>query len=605
MYLRHLGHGQAAAKLQQYWLRDPQDLPFAPKIERKALISLVQKGLKYNQIEHSKVRISVTPGEVSIDTMKSAAKSDTSPAAFYFGPQTSRARASASSDDVFSNSGLAPAASINGFNKTKSELTQDGPRAIAQSTSKHISSNHTNGPNGVSDAQPLAQQRAIESHEQPHQPTYSTEYGQTLNGMDIDEGSPQPLEPQLVSTLIEGFSKAIQSESVKDLGPISSPLTFADRQSVLHAVWNPDPQRSILALGGVGLCQLLHFTDRANTKEPNKVEIFQSQEISMVTSMAWSPDGAVLAIAARIGSTDAVGNVSTWTADGKALDELSAAQDLVLKLRWNTQGGMLLGITATGDSSSSLIAWDMHTTQAFPIQCGNVITDAIWTGENAVTLCGAGALGRWDVWSSQGISWAQKANPEIAEQDWTHIFYEPSLEACHVFAEESAHIASINSLGVVNNLRQIHSDSITQISGGHPRPVFVTSSLDGSVKVWEHALRPVSTLQFGQDSPPLTAALNGQSSLLAAANQNKVLVWDSSGRQVPIASLKVDLGKGLKLSLPNGNNADRDSGIGDDGTEDGLSEPSVSLDWDSSGKRLALGIGNQVCIRRCLECETC
>ena len=46
-------------KLQQFWLRDkdPQSLPFAQRIDRRALIALVQKGLKYHQIEqvHSKV----------------------------------------------------------------------------------------------------------------------------------------------------------------------------------------------------------------------------------------------------------------------------------------------------------------------------------------------------------------------------------------------------------------------------------------------------------------------------------------------------------------------------------------------------------------------
>ena len=54
-----LGYGQAAVKLQQFWLqeKDPQSLPFAQRIDRRALVALVHKGLKYHQIEqlHSKV----------------------------------------------------------------------------------------------------------------------------------------------------------------------------------------------------------------------------------------------------------------------------------------------------------------------------------------------------------------------------------------------------------------------------------------------------------------------------------------------------------------------------------------------------------------------
>lgn len=57
-YSHYSGYGQAAVKLQQFWLRDPQALPFAQHVDRRALISLVSKGLKYSQIErlHSKVR---------------------------------------------------------------------------------------------------------------------------------------------------------------------------------------------------------------------------------------------------------------------------------------------------------------------------------------------------------------------------------------------------------------------------------------------------------------------------------------------------------------------------------------------------------------------
>ena len=47
------GHGDAAVKLQRDWLSDPQTLPFAQHIKSHALVSLVQKGLQYYQIEQS------------------------------------------------------------------------------------------------------------------------------------------------------------------------------------------------------------------------------------------------------------------------------------------------------------------------------------------------------------------------------------------------------------------------------------------------------------------------------------------------------------------------------------------------------------------------
>lgn len=53
-----VGHGEAAAKLQRDWLVDPQTLPFAQRIKTHALVSLVQKGLLYHQIEQSVGQVS-------------------------------------------------------------------------------------------------------------------------------------------------------------------------------------------------------------------------------------------------------------------------------------------------------------------------------------------------------------------------------------------------------------------------------------------------------------------------------------------------------------------------------------------------------------------
>jgi hypothetical protein len=39
--------------LQRAWLANPQTLPFAPHIKAHALVSLVQKGLQYHEIEQS------------------------------------------------------------------------------------------------------------------------------------------------------------------------------------------------------------------------------------------------------------------------------------------------------------------------------------------------------------------------------------------------------------------------------------------------------------------------------------------------------------------------------------------------------------------------
>jgi hypothetical protein len=47
------GLGEAAVMLQRAWNHDPQSLPFAPHIKTHALVSLVQKGLYYHELEQS------------------------------------------------------------------------------------------------------------------------------------------------------------------------------------------------------------------------------------------------------------------------------------------------------------------------------------------------------------------------------------------------------------------------------------------------------------------------------------------------------------------------------------------------------------------------
>lgn len=47
--------------LQRAWNPNPQNLPFAPYIQSHALVSLVQKGLQYHDLERSVDQVSRFP----------------------------------------------------------------------------------------------------------------------------------------------------------------------------------------------------------------------------------------------------------------------------------------------------------------------------------------------------------------------------------------------------------------------------------------------------------------------------------------------------------------------------------------------------------------
>ena len=534
-----------------------------------------------------------------------------SAATLFFGSETGRGGTTPDQEQRLRN-GLAISQPSSSSRKIHRDATLNGLAIDLHSSEpapKRLRRDNGNEANNV-DAMHLDQNGFNYEQREPPEPVSPGDYSATedahaVTGMDLDEDTVAAQDPQPILTLTNGQSVASQSDKVEDLSPTTLILTVADRDNIMHTTWNPR-NSAILATGGDALCRLWHLTKEAMIAEQPKEspchDILQPGDSSLVTSMAWSPDGRSLAVATRTDAAEMTGSVCTWTDMGRALDDLTAGQEMVIKLQWNATRPLLLGITSSGDGMSSLIVWEMDSSQALtPVQCDKIITDASWTGASTITVCGHGAIGRWDIYSQQGVIWALKANPQVAQGRWTRIIQSASTENIGVFDEDNSQLMVIDLHGTPIASQQAHKEAITAIANRpilnpmEPTSLLATCSLDGSINYWDTvALQPSYTLKFGQDSPPLALAFSPEGSLLAAASHSKVLVWETKGSNLPIASWKGDLGKAPKMALTNGHAADRDSGIGDDGTEDGMSEPSVSLDWDADGKRLALGVGNQV-----------
>ena len=432
-----------------------------------------------------------------------------------------------------------------------------------------------------------------------------------VNGMDVDgeaDASITGQDPQFVPTLIDGQSIGIQSDKVHDLADHTSILTMPDRDNIMHTAWNTR-EPPILAIGGDALCRIwpnIKTAARADKTNDNSFfDVLSPTASSLVTSMAWSPDGERLAVATRADASDWTGTVSTWNIEGKGCDDLIAGQDMVIKLQWNNSGTLLLGVTSNGNGGSSLTIWEMECSQSFPpIPCDKVISDATWTGDGTITVCGQGAIGRCDISSGLGITWGFGNDQIVANGHWSHVRYDSFLGTTTVADEENGQLVFVDIHGEMNG-KDAHKDAITAITYQPiPNPtnisiqtprLLVTSSLDGTIKYWDaRTARPVYTLTFGRDSPPLALAFSPDGVYLAAATYNKILIWNTEEGSMPKASWKGDMGRSPKTMLANGNGADKDSGIGDD--DDGMSEPHCSLDWDASGRKLALGVGNQVCV---------
>jgi len=442
---------------------------------------------------------------------------------------------------------------------------------------------------------------------EPASPTNHSpvEDGQTTNGMDIDDdadapGSPSP-EEQLILTITNGESIGVQSEKVAELGPQTSILTVPEQMHVEHTAWNPkDP--TILAVGGEALCRLWYISRTAalnDNHQKSYIDLIDLSRGSLVTSMAWSPNGETLAVATRDMSSEWIGFVNLWSKAGKALDELPAVQDMVFALRWSPSGNQLLGITSSGVDTSSLTLWDTQSTQPMlPYQLPNIIVDAAWTSNNQIIICGHNFIASSLLEGGKILTLHNRPGP-LVQQNWTHVRYDSRTHTTALAAEESGVLGLIDASDTLRTFAA-HDAEITALAyqpitnlsaypAGAPR-LLATSSNDGTIKVWD-AKRPFSTvltLSLGYAAPVMAMSYTPDGYLVAAANGNRVMIWNAEAGGLPKASWKGLLGKMSNGSLTNGDGAD--AAIMDEETGD----PNPSLSWDADGGKLALGVGRQV-----------
>lgn len=454
------------------------------------------------------------------------------------------------------------------------------------------------------------------------------------NGMDMDEDvdgegddddddddAPAPDQQQHASsnnnnsnpartlTLTNGESVGVQSDKVRELGPETSLLCVPDK-NVMHTAWNPQDPR-ILATGGEALCRIWTVSTKTiaspegtypEHQQPQQyVDTLDPSDDSWVTTMAWSPDGEILAVATRSDTPGWTGAVSLWDKTGRSRDELLTAPDMVLMFRWNPSGTYLLGITSSGSGSSTLVVWDTRSSDAMPpFELDDVVTDAAWSDDQKLAICGQNLIVQMAI-DAQGIVALHSRNEQEKYQNWTHIRFDAASNTTAIAAEESAVLGIIDALGNLKTTTA-HDAEITALAyqpisnpssyiSTSPR-LLATSSLDGNIRIWD-ANQPFTTvhvLSLGRNTPPMAISFTPDGYLVAAASWNRVLIWNADIGGMPKAGWKGEPGKWQSLAV---NGMDQDSGIGEE--EEG---PTHSLSWDADGGKLAYGLGSQVCIRR-------
>lgn len=408
-------------------------------------------------------------------------------------------------------------------------------------------------------------------------------------------------------TLTNGESVGVQSDKVRELGPETSLLCVPDK-IVMHTAWNPqDPQ--ILATGGDALCRIWTVSTKSiqspegtcpeRQQQQQFVDTLDPSDTSLITAMAWSSDGEILAVATRSDTPGSTGGVSLWDKTGRSRDELMTVPDMILMFRWNPSGTHLLGITSSGRGRSALVVWDTRSSDAMcPLELQDIVTDAAWSDDQKFTICGHNRIVQMSI-ETQSIVALHSRTEEEKYQSWTHIRFDAASNTTAIAAEESAVLGIIDARGNLKTTTA-HDAEITALAYQpisnpssytftSPR-LLATSSLDGNVRIWD-ANQPFTTvhvLSLGHSTPPMAISFTPDGYLVAAASWNRVLIWNAEIGGMPKASWKGEPGKWQSLGV---NGVDQDSGIGEE--DEG---PTHSLSWDADGGKLAYGLGSQVCL---------
>lgn len=429
-------------------------------------------------------------------------------------------------------------------------------------------------------------------------------------GMEVDDNAPEPDDPRM--NLTNGPSVGVQSDRVADLGPETSVLTVPQR-NVLHTAWSPtDPL--LLAVAGDALCRIWTITKFGLEPHPSPnypyVDLLEQGDESVVTAMEWSPNGEILAVATRSDNVERIGDVSLWSKDGKSLDSLLAAQDMIITFKWNPAGTHLLGITSSGMGSSALTVWDIRSLQALPsFPLNNVVTDVAWCDDHKFVVCGNSLVAECMIDSYSNLSFHSQTAPEL-DHKWTYIRYDIVTDTVVVAAEDSATLA-ILKIESRSRTTTAHDAMITAIafepisdassySPGSPRRL-ASSSLDGDIRIWD-VTKPFSilhVLNFGRANPPMAINFTPDGYLVAAASANRVFFWNAETGGAPKAVWRGDpsltsSGQEFHSKTEDSNGTtymDGDSGIGEE--DEGCAH---SLSWDADGGKLAYGTGSQVSI---------
>ncbi|KAF2090197.1 hypothetical protein K490DRAFT_63068 [Saccharata proteae CBS 121410] len=563
-YLQEAGYGRAALALAHDWNDDPENLPFAPKIETHTLLHMLQDGLWFDEI-----RASTSNG--------------TQERRYRFGPDHGR-----------------PFARYNGGAQRRKSSAghRDRKRAVNGNTVDGLAPHpkRKKKSNGVA---PQVNGDAIDNDMNGvvHLPQVESEAIMS----DVESPPEEEIIP-LVTTLSLGESNALQTEKLAELGPSTMYLRVDDPgANAIHTEWSPtEPQ--LLLTAGESLLRMYLIPSTLTSEQQTPAPIFKDIDAGLhrytVTALSWtSPGEAVIgtqeAITAETGETMSKGKIVHLTSNelqgGLQSRLITTILGSVFALRYNASTRLLLSVSSTDVDSSISIYNEFSHDPLHTAQADHPIFAAEWMSDSFFVVAGYSILDIYKIDAERGLSIHKSYRTDVS---WEQLRYDPVCDiiACSSAVEpqlglilpgddeirresfEGEDITGLEFQPMTN--KGLHDDSTPRL--------LATSSDAGfwTIQFW-NAKKPFERLQRFASGSVVEISFSPDGFLLAAAGTDTVTFWDpEAGRAKAKWKPSEDSKDRWDSSLPAGQETELDH----------------KLRWDSDGKKLAYKLGNQIAI---------
>ncbi|KAL3491589.1 hypothetical protein BJX62DRAFT_120694 [Aspergillus germanicus] len=584
-YLQESGHGEAAVTLQRAWNHDPQSLPFAPYIRTHALVSLVQKGLQYYELEKSLDKegnsVPLSPSNYFFGPVSLELETQTGPSESISADQAPVLPTGKVAQDGVAINGHSTAAEAAPQNVIKKSRKSDRMETNGDEVSMEVDS-----ANGI----------AIESKPTIMESSASVEDTTADSDGDVNmrEQEPSPAAP--IFTLTTGQSIGVQITPAKaaDLSPDTAIIDVAGDGHVTRTLWRPHDPTVVVAAGDT-FCSLYKLS---STSPPVQEKLVENKGDNVwVSAVTWDPQGQKLAVATY---NDMRGSITTYDVAGNAVDLLPEVPRMISNLKWADSGSQLI-VVASDSRISELILWDdaLQPEEFPPPQIvDDSILDVSWLGRTQAFACGGMSVYQCEIDSSIHLTRTFSAGD--SEQPWTFI------RSALVGSSPVAVAASSSSAAFwipTHDMRldDAHDGHITAIQL-KPNPseqpsqplILASSSTDDTVKLWHIDLENrkfdcIHRLSLGPSLPILASCFSPDGYALAAASKDTLSIWNAQRGGAAMATWKSPMVENAdvrehKSPVSNGHN-----GIVEDVQD-------RSLTWDTDGKKLAFGFKSQMAI---------